>query len=225
MPSGLVGSVTVRSAARRTCGGWWRHRVELGPIALVLALAGCASSTGSATTAPSPTPTVILAPTATASSTPMGSPIQVYFSKYPASTNTNFSATFPVARMSPTPHVETFAIQLLIAGPTPEERSAGYFSELNSVLTGPSTCSAAPAPTGGPDFTLTLNQKGATPEPGTATLRFCRATQSPGEGTDARILAEISATLLQFPTVKRVVVLTQAGHCFGDLSGLDRCLQ
>jgi hypothetical protein len=149
----------------------------------------------------------------------------VYFAKYPESTNNAPVPTFPVARLSPTAHFENFAIQLLIAGPTPEERAAGYFSELNSVLTGPSSCSAAPAPTGGPDFTLTLNQKGTTAEEGTATLRFCRATQSPGEGADARILAQINATLLQFASIKKVVVLNQTGHCFGDLSGLDRCLQ
>src|SRR5262249_12441910 len=145
-------------------------------------------------------------------------PIKVYFSKFPDSTN-GFNAVFPVDRSSPSAAVATFSIQLLIAGPTLSERSAGYFSELNSILSGPSSCST-PNPTGGPDFTITLNKKGSNAQQGTATLSFCRATNSPGIGADARILAEINATLKQFSTIKDVVVLTQAGNCFGDESGL-----
>ncbi len=192
---------------------WW------GVAALAMALASCGASTSASST---PTATTALTPNPTA--TPSGYPVQVFFSKYPESDN-NMSLTFPVKRISPTPQVEVFAIQLLLAGPTPEERAAGYFTELNGILSGPSTCSAAPAPTGGPDFTLTLDHKGSTPESGTATLRFCRATMSPGIGADARILAQVNATLLQFSTVKKVAVLTVAGHCFGDLSGRDECLK
>jgi hypothetical protein len=147
----------------------------------------------------------------------------VYFSKFPDSLN-NFNTVYPVNRFSPTIAVGTFSIQLLIAGPTLSERSAGYFSEFNSILTGPSHCSA-PYPTGGPDFTLTLNTKGATPQQGTATLRLCRATLSPGVGADARILVEINATLKQFSNIKSVVVLNVNGHCFADESGQDRCLK
>ena len=152
----------------------------------------------------------------------VGSPVKVYFSKFPQSLN-RFTAVFPVARISPPRDRETFAIQLLIAGPTPTERRAGYFSELNSLLTGPSACSA-PQPTGGPDFTLHLDRRGSTPERGTATLRFCRVLSSPGVGADARVRAEIAATLTQFGRIKKVVILTEGGHCFADESGADRCL-
>jgi hypothetical protein len=190
----------------------------LGLLVLALTLAACGTSSTAAST---PTPP---SATATATAAPVGYPLKVFFSRFP-DTDTNLSAVFPVARISPTSHVEIFSIQLLIAGPTPEERSAGYYSELNSLLNGPSLCSAAPAPTGGPDFTLTLDDKGSTPEVGTATLKFCRATLSPGEGTDARITAEINATLLQFPTIKKVVILTKDGLCFGDLRGGTGCLQ
>lgn len=150
-----------------------------------------------------------------------GYAVKVYFSKFP---ETSVTAVYPVNRVSPTSAVATFSIQLLIAGPTLEERSQGYFSELNSILSGPSSCSA-PNPTGGPDFTLTLNMKGSTPQQGTATLQFCRQTNSPGVGTDARVKAEITATLTQFSNIKKVVILTQAGHCFGDESGADQCLK
>jgi hypothetical protein len=150
-------------------------------------------------------------------------PIKVFFSRFPQSANDS-TAVFPVDRVSPTIGVGTFAIQLLIAGPTTEEHNAGYFSELNSILSGASYCSA-PFPTGGPDFTLTLNKKGNVPETGTATLRFCRATSSPGIGADARITTEINATLKQFSSIKKVVILTKDGHCFNNASGLDLCLR
>src|SRR5437660_1670993 len=95
------------------------------------------------------TTTTAVSPGSTATS-PNGYPIKVYFSKFPDSLN-NFSAVFPVDRTSPTSAVATFSIQLLIAGPSLNERSVGYFSEFNSILSGPSSCSA-PNPTGGPDF-------------------------------------------------------------------------
>ncbi len=150
-------------------------------------------------------------------------PIKVFFSHFPQSTN-NSTAVFPVDRVSPTLGVGTFAIQLLIAGPTTDEHNAGYFSELNSLLSGASYCSA-PFPTGGPDFTLTLNKKGNVTETGTATLRFCRTTSSPGIGADARVKAEINATLKQFSSIKKVVILNKDGHCFADTIGQDLCLR
>jgi hypothetical protein len=67
--------------------------------------------------------------------------------------------------------------------------------------------------------------RGSQAQQGTATLRFCRATNSPGIGADARILAEINATLKQFSSIKNVAVLTQAGNCFGDESGQNNCLK
>jgi hypothetical protein len=178
----------------------------------VLAFPACGSSIGSISTS-----------TTSASVPPSSFPIKVFFSRFPDSLK-KFNAVFPVDRSSPTIAVATFSIQLLIAGPTLSERSAGLFSEFNSILTGPSRCSA-PHPIGGPDFTLALNMKGSKPQQGTATLHLCRATSSPGVGTDARILAEINATLKQFSNIQKVVVLTQNGHCFGDTSGQDRCLK
>jgi hypothetical protein len=78
---------------------------------------------------------------------------------------------------------------------------------------------------GGPDFKITLNMRGTAPETGTATLQFCRPTASPGIGADARVKAEIEKTLTQFSNITRVVILLQNGHCFGDESGADLCLQ
>ncbi len=164
-----------------------------------------------------------IAHTSTAS-TAAGYPVKVFFSKFPESIDTNFSAVYPVDRMSPTNAVGTFAIQLLLAGPTLSEQHAGYFTELNTMLSGPSNCSA-PRPVGGPDFTLTLDKKGRVTQTGTATVKFCRSLTSPGIGADARVTAEINATLKQFTNIKKVVILTQDGHCFGDASGKDLCLK
>lgn len=203
---------------------------------VILALSACGGST-SGTGSPTATTTQATATLqATAQPTPGTTPqatttptsvsgylIKVYFSKTPESLQ-DFTAVFPVNRVSPTIAVATFSIQLLIAGPTLNERSAGYFSELNSILTGPSDCNGS-NPTGGPDFTLALNTKGSTTEQGTATLQFCRLTQSPGVGTDARVITEITATLTQFSNIKKVVILTSAGHCFADMKGTDDCLK
>lgn len=179
-------------------------------LLFMLALSGCGSNLLTTANADTAVHTqVSSAPTAT------GYPIKVYFSKNPDSFN-NFHAVYAVARTSPTIAVATYSIQLLIAGPTLSERNAGYFSELNSLLTGPSNCSA-PIPTGGPDFTLTIKS-------GTATLQFCRATESPGIGADARVTAEIDATLKQFSNIKNVVILTQNGNCFGSEMGKNACL-
>jgi hypothetical protein len=161
---------------------------------------------------------------ASTASTAAGYPVKVFFSKFPESVTTKFSAVYPVERMSPTIAVGTFALQLLLAGPTLSERHAGYFTELNTMLGGPSNCSS-PLPVGGPDFTLTLDKKGTVPQTGTATVKFCRSLTSAGIGADARVTAEMNATLKQFANIKNVVILTADGHCFGDLSGKDLCLK
>lgn len=163
---------------------------------------------------PTTAPTI---PATTATAT--GYPVLVYFSKNPDSYNDS-TVVFPVHRTSPTLGVATYAIQQLFLGPTPSEAADGYFIELSTVLQrgGVSSC-------GGPDFKLTLNMRGTTPETGTATLQFCRQTASPGIGADARVKAEIEKTLTQFSNITKVVILLQNGHCFGDESGADLCLQ
>ncbi len=192
-----------------------RTLLGLALIAGTLALAACGTTSG---TTSANTPTATAAVTATTSGL-SGYPINVYFSNNPGTLTVT-----AVSRVSPTLDVGTYAIQLLIAGPTPEERAAGLFSELNDAFTGPSTC-AGSLPVDGPDFTLTLNMKGTTPEQETATLKFCRPMALAGEGTGARITAEIDATLLQFSTVKKVVILNSSGNCFNDLSTQNMCLK
>lgn len=144
-------------------------------------------------------------------------PIKVFFSKSPESEN-DFTLAFPVDRISPTSGVATFAIEQMIAGPTEAEQQQGYYLELSESLSGPSNC-------GDKDFTLVLDHKGDQPEAGTATLSFCRDVLSAGIGNDARTQSAIEATLTQFSTITNVVILNRNGHCLGDESGMDTCLQ
>ena len=145
-----------------------------------------------------------------------GYPVRVYFSKHPQS-DQNATAVFAVRRISPTLAVAAFTIGQLVVGPTRTETKAGYYSALAGLLHGPSDC-------GGPAVRIMLNRRGQTVEPGTATLRFCRRSMSGGIFDDVRVQSEISKTLTQFPSIKRVVILNKFGQCFGDLSGRNICL-
>ena len=150
-----------------------------------------------------------------------GYPVKVYFSKVNATNNTDVVA---VDRTSPSTNVATFAVEQIVAGPTQDEKNQGLFSQLHDSITGPSNCAGQNA-VGGSDFLLTLNKKGTVDEQGTATLQFCREITSPGGGSDDRIKAEVTATLTQFPTIQKVVILSKNGSCFGDESGLNICLK
>ena len=191
-------------------------RFMTGAIAVLLAftLASC-SAGGSTSGNQSPTPTSTTATTATATSQ-SGYTVKVYFSRHPASDN-DPSAVFAVTRVSPNLSVATYALQQLFAGPTAAEQAAGYYTPLTESLSGTSSC-------GSSDFTITLNMRGATPEQGTATVKFCKTTALAGDLTGGRITSEIKATLLQFSTITKVVILSQDGGCFDDMSGQNMCL-
>ena len=195
-------------------------------LALLALLAACSDSSyvlepGSGDTGGTPTTTATAttppAPAATATSaSSSGYPVKVYFSKHPDSDSDN-TKVFAVNRVSPTLGVATYAIGQLIAGPTASESASGLYTELTSAINGSSNC-------GGATFQITLDHKGATPETGTVTIKFCKNVTTAGIGTDARIQAEIAKTLLQFSNNHKVVILTRDGHCFGDESGMDICL-
>ncbi|HEY7983170.1 MAG TPA: hypothetical protein VID73_03320 [Ktedonobacterales bacterium] len=185
-----------------------RHaRLGVALAALALALVGCGEPSVVIST-----PTATAQPAATAvppTATTVTYPVKVFFSRHPE-TDSNVSAVFPVARVSPTLGVGTYAIQQLIVGPTAAEATSGYFTELTASLTGSSNC-------GGPDFTYTISGN-------VGTLKFCKTTSLAGDLTGARIQAEIVATLTQFGNVTKVIILNSSGHCFNDLSGADMCL-
>jgi hypothetical protein len=143
--------------------------------------------------------------------------VKVYLSRHPASDN-DPTAVWAVDRLSPTLGVATYAIQQLIRGPLPAERDRSYYTPLTGALTGASNC-------GGADFSIALNHRGSSYQPGVATLRFCRAVALPGDLTGARISSEITATLRQFASISTVVILDHSGHCFDDLSDQNLCLR
>jgi spore germination protein GerM len=140
-------------------------------------------------------------------------PVKVYFSKHPDSDNLP-RMVFAVDRVSPTLGVATYAIGQLIAGPTSAEKAQGYYTPLAGALSGTSTCNGA-------DVKITLNWNRTHSETGTATLQFCRTV--PGFGDTGAIVVrnEITSTLMQFPNIKKVVIVYKDGSCFDDLIGCN----
>lgn len=175
-----------------------------------------AGPAGTATAAPAPigdssAPASSPSATAPAAGSPqLAREIVVYFQRRPQSEQ-DFALVFPVTRRANGPGVAREALGALIAGPTPEEAAAGYYSELRAMLVGRSTC-------GDPPVTVRI-------EAGLATVQLCQEVRSAGVGQDARARSGLEATLRQFPTVQRVRLLTRDGHCLFDLSGQDRCLR
>lgn len=166
-----------------------------------------------------PTPATTQPTTAPAvTSTPGHYMVQVYFARHPES-DTDPTAVFPVQRVSPTLGVGTFALTQLFAGPTADEQAQGYYSPFDGALGATNYCSDSSK-----DFTLLLNQRGSTPEQGTATVTLCRTVSIAGDLDGGRMKAMITSTLLQFPNIQQVVILNHDGQCFDDLRGGNQCL-
>jgi hypothetical protein len=136
--------------------------------------------------------------------------VSVYFSKRPESDD-DPSKVFPVKRTAPDIGVGTFAITELLKGPNDNESANGYFSTANLRSGSVSNCS-------GKDFTLTISG-------GKATLKFCRQFDHLGVVADGQAESEINATLKQFSSVQKVVILNYRGDCEFNLSGQNLCLQ
>ena|SRR3990167_1783447 len=132
--------------------------------------------------------------------------VKVFFSKHPESDN-DPTKVFPLNRVSPDLGVAKYGLKQLIAGPTAEETAASYFTQVK--LSGESTCA-------GEDFTLNILNS-------IATLKFCRQFTSLGVVSDGQAKSEIEATLRQFSSISKVVVLSQDEHCLFDQSGQDLC--
>lgn len=145
----------------------------------------------------------------TQTGTPKTYPVSVYFSKHTASDD-DPSKTFAVARTSPNAGVAKFSITELLKGPTESEKTQGFFSYVR-LRDDASSC-------GGADFTITIKDQ-------VATLQFCKTFDHVGSVSDGQAESSIKATLLQFPTVKKVIILNKSGDCEFNLSGQNLCLQ
>lgn len=135
--------------------------------------------------------------------------VRVHFSKHPESDD-DPAQTFPLDRTARDSGVASFAIQELLKGPTPAETTRGYFSTA-TLRDGESTC-------GGKDFSLKI-------EDSTARLQFCKPFDHIGSVSDGQAESVIKATLDQFDSITKVIILNAAGDCEFDLSGENRCLQ
>jgi len=137
--------------------------------------------------------------------TPRTYPVKVYFSRNPDSDD-DPAKVFPVDRNSPDLGVARFGLEQLFKGPTEAEKAAGYFTEIK--LEGVSNC--------GEDFTLNITS-------GISTLKLCRSLEIAGALAEARIEAQIRATLQQFESVEKVVLLNKEENCLFDASGQNLC--
>lgn len=137
--------------------------------------------------------------------------VSVYFSKHPQSDD-NPGETYPVQRTTQNNNVASFAMSELLHGPSTGEQTDGYFATAR--IRAPASASSC----NDQDFTLTITNA-------TATLTFCRTFDHIGEISDGQAESEIKATLLQFPTIKKVIILNGKGDCEFNLSGQNLCLQ
>lgn len=133
--------------------------------------------------------------------------VKVFFPKSPQSEE-DYTYVEPVWRTMSGQGVAQFAVEQLIAGPTPDEKNRGLARPI--ALKGSSNC--------GRDFSLSINN-------GVARLQFCKTVASGGIGDDARANSSIYATLGQFSTISSVIVLDKNNNCFGDQSGENLCLK
>ncbi|MBI2357231.1 GerMN domain-containing protein [Candidatus Dojkabacteria bacterium] len=122
-----------------------------------------------------------------------------------------------VMRSSSRTDIGTYTIEQLIKGPTSAEKSQGFLSPLSFTGAYKCTSNEVELPI---DFKLVVD-KGTK----VATITFCRDVNSSGVGTDGRITSTVTATLNQFSTVDKVIILDSNGNCFGDMSGLNNCLK
>ena len=188
----------------------WRLLATTALAALMVLLAACS------TISQTPSPTATSVPTAT--STPSSYTLKVYFAHHPE-TDTQPDAVLAVERtltVLPTP---TAALEAMFRGPTADERSGGYYSPFDGMMSLISYC-----PGDFKDFTLLMDHRGTTAETGTLTVTLCRAVMMAGDLDGARMSAMMQQTLLQFPDIKHVVILTHEGTCFNDLRGDNACL-
>lgn len=176
-------------------GGWYLTTKQAG-------LDEVASPTDVATSAPS-----------VSQSKPADAPptydVMVHFSKHPESDD-DPAQTFPVRRTTDDVGVATFAMSELLKGPTPSEASRGYFTTVK--------LRAADSSCDGKDFQLSI-------ENGVARLQFCKPFDHIGSVSDGQAESAIKATLDQFESINKVVILNAAGDCEFDMAGGNRCLQ
>lgn len=136
-------------------------------------------------------------------------PVQVFFSKKPDSDN-DPNKVFAVNRIASDAGTGKFAVTELLKGPSETEKAQGYFTTVR-LRAGESSCDNQ-------DFSLKV-------ENSVATLQFCRQFDHLGVVADGQADSSIKATLQQFDTVKKVVILNQQGNCEFDLSGMNLCKQ
>lgn len=141
--------------------------------------------------------------------------VEVFFFHEPPEITEDGPLVCSVERSVPTGAARGGAVSALLAGPTQDELDDGIGSRWTDVVVGEdSSCD-------GGDFVIGV---GEGEDAGLLSVQFCRTVILSGVVGDALMDAQLTATMLQFPGVERVVILNQFGDCMFDLSGLNLCL-
>ena len=211
----ITAAITIAAIAAAACGSSdtpdATATAEAPATATTTAPPPATATAATATATATPTTTTPPPATATAATAISGFPIVVKFSKHPTS-DSNPAAVFDVPRVAPNSGVARYAIEQLLAGPTPTEDANGLFSTWTDFSYG------ASSDCGGDPFALTLVG-------GTITVRFCTTVTLLGSVADGQAETTITQTLLAFSTISKVVLLDHTDHCLFDASGMDLCLE
>jgi hypothetical protein len=175
----VIAVIVVLLAALAAGGGvWLAQRDQAAPPA-----------TTGVTTAPTPTPTPSPSPT-TPAPRQQTMTVRVFLHQQTAGPEADPRAVLPVARTVPrSPKVATAALTELLRGPTTRERAAGYWSFFSDDTAGMLRSLRVTGGTALADF-------------GDFRRLIPNATSSYGS---AALLAELDATLKQFPTVRHTL--------------------
>jgi hypothetical protein len=191
----------------------WMLRGPRATVALAISMLTLLLTACGTTTSPGANTTATVSPTA--------STVTVFFTRHPDS-DTDPTKVFALTRTTiatSVPGKASAALDELFKGPTADERAQNYYSPFDGQLALQSFC-----PGEFRTFELTVDHRGPTPEPGTVTVQFCRRVDIPGDLDGPRMAAMVTATVMQFPQFKHLVILNYQGNCFDDLRGANACL-
>lgn len=138
----------------------------------------------------------------------------LYFRKFPEASD-DFGYVEAVTRSTSRSDVATFLVEQYIIGPTAAEKATGLVSAFT--LDDGALSFETPSDCGGDDFEILIESQ-------VAVVRFCRFVSSIDDA-GAYVNVPLRATLEQFSTVDKVVVLDVENNCYNDASGINACMR
>jgi hypothetical protein len=141
--------------------------------------------------------------------------VNVFFFHEPPEITNDGPLVCSVERSVPVGAAMGAAVSALLAGPTQGELDDGIGSRWTDVvMEEDSNCD---------DGNFVIGE-GEGDDAGLISVQFCRTVILTGVISDALMDAQLTATMMQFPGVNRVIILNQLGDCMFNPSGLNLCL-